>query len=113
LKHAKISQLLVCMGGGGQGCTECFICHLNISFYVFFCLSLFVQINSSSPPYTHPRPQLWRKWAHDFYDEDRTQYFMGVWIIASYAASIVDAQMMNPAGSESEQTANKGRNSEK
>jgi hypothetical protein len=38
---------------------------------------------------------------------------MGVWIIASYAASIVDAQMMNPAGSESEQTANKGRNSEK
>ncbi len=63
------------------------------------------------PPQTHT--QRWRKWAHDFYDEDRTQYFMGVWIIASYAASIVDAQMMNPVGSELEQTANKGRSFEK
>jgi hypothetical protein len=36
-----------------------------------------------------------------------------VWIIASFAASIADAQMMNPVGSESEQTANKGRSSEK
>jgi len=77
----------------------------------FFLHGIIVQINSSFTPPT--RPQLWRKWAHDFYDEDRTQYFMGVWIIASYAASIVDAQMMNPVGSESEQTANKGRSSEK
>jgi hypothetical protein len=37
---------------------------------------------------------------------------MGVWIIASFAASIADEQMMNPVGSKAEETANTGRNSE-
>ncbi len=59
--------------------------------------------------YTHTTPQILRKWARDIYVEDRTQYFMGVWIIASYAASIAEAQMMNTPGSKMEKTANTGR----
>ena len=85
-------------------------CHAQQNTFLYYHTTLW-EAPQKVYTYTHTTPQILRKWARDIYKEDRTQYFMGVWIIASYAASIADAQMMNPPGSKMEKTANTGRNS--
>jgi hypothetical protein len=89
---------------------EQIMCHAQQNTFLYYHTTL-REAPQKVYTYTHTTPQILRKWARDIYKEDRTQYFMGVWIIASYAASIADAQMMNPPGSKMEKTANTGRNS--
>ena len=89
---------------------EQIMCHAQQNTFLYYHTKL-REAPQKVYTYTHTTPQILRKWARDIYKEDRTQYFMGVWIIASYAASIADAQMMNPPGSKMEKTANTGRNS--
>jgi len=86
-------------------------CHAQQNTFLYYHTTLW-EAPQKVYTYTHTTPQILRKWARDIYEEDRTQYFMGVWIIASYVTSITEAQMMNPAGSDNEETMNKGRHSE-